>query len=269
MPQDARSDLVARTLGGAELHDRWERTYRTDANEQLYEAIFDRLLRVLPPPGSHILDAGCGVGAHTQRLARRGFRVTGVDLSAHVVSQARERAARAGVADRVTIERADLTELPFPDASFDGILAWGVLMHVPDVAGALDEITRVTRPGGRLVASEVNAHAPEAMLTRTLLVHASGREIRARRTPAGVEHDETTDSGTYLWRHADIGWLERALEERGWRVTRRLPGSFTELAPRAPGPLRGALHAVNSAWAQQDRFSWPGKGTIVAATRGG
>jgi ubiquinone/menaquinone biosynthesis C-methylase UbiE len=263
-----RQDAVAGTLAQGEIHERWERVYRTDANEQVYEAMFDRLIAHLPPPGSHVLDAGCGVGAHTSRLARRGYRVTAIDFSPHVVPQAQERMREEGLADRVEIRQDDLTRLSFGDASFDAVVAWGVLMHVPDVAAALDEITRVTRPGGRLVVSEVNARAPEAIVTRNLLTRLSSRDIRARRTAAGVEHDERTESGTYLWRHADIGWLEEQLQVRGWRTPQRLPGHFTELYQRASERASRALHALNRTWTLQDRLTWPGKGTIVVAQRG-
>jgi hypothetical protein len=50
-------DAVASTLGRGEIHERWEAAYRTDANERVYEAMFDRRIKYLPPRGSHLLDA--------------------------------------------------------------------------------------------------------------------------------------------------------------------------------------------------------------------
>src|SRR5258706_143370 len=67
-----------------------ESDYRTADNEAFYERAFDEIARVLRPgPGARILDAGCGVGAHSARLARRGFDVQAIDFSANVLDQAR------------------------------------------------------------------------------------------------------------------------------------------------------------------------------------
>ena len=264
-----RDESVAETLSGSEIHDRWETVYRTDANERVYEEMFDRLMPYLPPVGSHVLDAGCGVGAHTRRLARRGFRVTGIDFSEHVIPQAEENIRAAGLQDSVTVQRDDLTALSFDDDAFDGVMAWGVLMHVPAVDKALDEITRVCKPGGKLLISEVNLASPEALVTRELLRRLSSRPITARRTAAGIEHEEQTESGVYIWRHADIGWIEDELARRGWTNVRRVPGHFTELYQRAPARAANILHGLNRAWIRQRRLTWPGKGTMLVADRPG
>jgi SAM-dependent methyltransferase len=92
-----------------------------------------------------VLEVGCGIGDFTERVAAElGAELVAVDQSNRMVELARAR----GIDARV----ADVQALPFPDASFDAVLAAWMLYHVPDVGQALGEIRRVLRPDGRLVA---------------------------------------------------------------------------------------------------------------------
>ncbi len=94
-----------------------------------------------------VLDAGCGTGGLLDLLSRSpDFQVTGLDLSPDSLRFTRERGHRRLVG-------ADLTLLPFRTASFDVVTALDVIEHVPDDARAVEEIARVLRPGGILVAS--------------------------------------------------------------------------------------------------------------------
>lgn len=103
------------------------------------------------PPGGDLLDVPCGFGRHAVPLAAEGFRVTGVDRSATLIAEARERAAQDA---RLELVAADYRELPFADASFDAALnlytSLGYLGDEEDTH-VLREIARVLRPGGRLV----------------------------------------------------------------------------------------------------------------------
>ncbi len=107
--------------------------------------------------GLAILDAGCGTGDLTALLAEQvapDGRAVGIDLSETMVSEARHRATETLVP--VSFEVADVQQLPFPDASFDRTLASQLLVHVPDPGRAIDEMCRVTRPGGKLVLGEMD-----------------------------------------------------------------------------------------------------------------
>lgn len=93
-----------------------------DARERRY---VDRFCAALPA-GARVLDLGCGSGAPIlEDLIGRGFRVTGVDLSAEQVAQARARCPAA------TVQQADLTELGFEPGSFEGVIAYDSIWHVP------------------------------------------------------------------------------------------------------------------------------------------
>ena len=102
--------------------------------------------------GDRILDLGCGPGDDTRRLALLvggGGRVVGVDSSEAMIAEARRRAK--GSALPVEYRVGDACRLDFADGEFDGCRAERVFQHLQDPGGALAELVRVTRPGGRIV----------------------------------------------------------------------------------------------------------------------
>jgi ubiquinone/menaquinone biosynthesis C-methylase UbiE len=97
-----------------------------------------------------ILDVGSGAGqiaGHLLEFADPDARITCTDLSAQMLRRARNRLKN----DRPSFIVADLTSLPFADASFDGVTCGYVLEHVPDPRAGLSEISRVMRKGGRML----------------------------------------------------------------------------------------------------------------------
>ena len=235
---------------------RWQRVYGTDENERYFEAAFDHILKVTGArPGAFFLDAGCGGGKHAVRLARRGFRVHAVDLQA-VVPRARRRVREAGCGRTVTVEGEDIMRLSCADGSFDHVLCWGVLMHIPEVARAITELARVLKPGGCLIISETNMLSPEAALEMLSHRRARGRAVAARRTPAGIEYRTATEGVPIMWRRANPRWLVEEVEAHGLRLERRLPGQLTEAYTRARRPaLRRTLHTVNGLWLRRVRLA--------------
>src|SRR5258708_3103395 len=93
--------------------------------------------------GRDVLDAGCGAGDYSAAMSQIGARtVAGLDISAGSLRIARSKTPSAIFA------LGSLSELPYPAASYDVILLWGVLHYVPNAQAALHEIVRVLRPGG-------------------------------------------------------------------------------------------------------------------------
>jgi ubiquinone/menaquinone biosynthesis C-methylase UbiE len=101
-----------------------------------------RVMRHLAPAeGDRILEVGCGRGFVTARVQRLSPRTEGVDVNPEAV--------RHGVA--ANLRAMSATRLDFPDASFDKAYSFHTIEHVADLAGALAEMARVLRPGGRLM----------------------------------------------------------------------------------------------------------------------
>jgi ubiquinone/menaquinone biosynthesis C-methylase UbiE len=113
--------------------------------------------RLGPERASSALDVGCGYGADVIELAGRlgpGGRAVGVDLSDAMITEARRRTA--GIAADVGFQVADALALPFEDNSFDLARTETVLQHLAEPARAVSEMARVTRPGGRVGALELD-----------------------------------------------------------------------------------------------------------------
>lgn len=98
--------------------------------------------------GGDVLEVGCGTGLLLRRFAAFAKRAEGVDLSPGMLERARARG--------LSVREASATSLPFDDATFDVTCAFKVLPHVPELAGALAEMARVTRPGGVVIAELYN-----------------------------------------------------------------------------------------------------------------
>jgi SAM-dependent methyltransferase len=96
-------------------------------------------------PGDAVLDAGCGAGVPVMReLADAGMAVVGIDLSGTQLELARSRVTGAALA------QADLVALPFGDRSFEGLVSFYAVIHVPRAyhRAVFAEFRRVLRPGG-------------------------------------------------------------------------------------------------------------------------
>jgi ubiquinone/menaquinone biosynthesis C-methylase UbiE len=206
------------------------------------------MLSILKPPaGSVVLDAGCGTGVHSIRVARAGFHVKAIDISKTVLEDARRRATSEGVVDKIDFEVADLTKLQFGDASFQTIFSWGVLIHVPDIDKALVEMVRVLKPGGRLALQMTNMTAWDHKL-ESLVRALRGRGELGERMPFGRGGYCETHGGPMFWFRTDFSALSKRLKELGCVRIYRGASEFTELQRRVGGPLRWGLRKINDLW---------------------
>ena len=145
-------------------------------------------------PLSRVLDVGCGVGTTAIDIARRyGGDVTAVDIAPLMLERADANARAAGVRDRVRIEAGDILDLRFEDGSFDVVLAEAVTMFV-DRQRAAGELARVTRPGGRVLATEFLWRRPPT---------SQAREIFLGQVCPGMQFD-TLDEWVEIYRSAGL-----------------------------------------------------------------
>jgi len=107
-------------------------------------------------PG-RVLDVGCGRGFLLDAFRRRGWRVEGTEMSATSSAHAREVLG-------IPVQIGALESLAMQGGSFDAVILWHVLEHVPDPRSLLDEVQRLLRPGGVLLLSVPNFGSPEARL---------------------------------------------------------------------------------------------------------
>ncbi|MFF2046050.1 SAM-dependent methyltransferase [Kitasatospora sp. NPDC058170] len=151
------SGLLTELFGGS-LHEGYWKSpddpaTMAEASQQLTDLLAEKLA---VNPASRVLDLGCGSGAPSIRLARStGARVVGITNSAVQIEAARRNARDAGVGDQVTFTCADATVLDFEADSFDGVLMIESIFHLPDRLGALREVARVLRPGGRVALTDL------------------------------------------------------------------------------------------------------------------
>lgn len=113
-------------------------------------------------PEESVLDVGCGTGTLAIAAERRvgpAGRVMGIDPSPEMIRRARRKARR--VAPEVTFAIGAAERLPLPDAAFDAVLAVAVLHHLPGAVrpGAIGEMRRVLKPGGRLLVVDFGGPA--------------------------------------------------------------------------------------------------------------
>lgn len=127
-----------------------------------------------------VLDLCTGTGDIAVEFARRAAGVTGVDFSAEMLRNASEKAGRSDFPGRIRLVRADALRLPFGDSSFDIVSVGFGLRNLLDHRKGLIEMTRVLRPGGRLLILEMTApdRSLFGRLYRFYLRHALPRIAR-------------------------------------------------------------------------------------------
>jgi len=131
--------------------------FTPQSNARLVQA-FVRLTGL--PPGSKVVDLGCGSGIFSELLRQAGYTVVGVDISPKLIE--RGKTLYPGVEFVV----ADVETLPFADESFDGALLSGLIHHFPDPHLLMKETHRILRPDGSFMAFDPNRLNPFMYLYR-------------------------------------------------------------------------------------------------------
>jgi SAM-dependent methyltransferase len=220
--------------------------------------------------GDLLLDMGCGAGRHAFESYRRGARVVAFDYSAAelkdvgalftAMREAGEAGTEPGALAATT--NGDALRLPFPDDTFDRVIASEVLEHVTDDQVALDEVFRVLKPGGTLAAT-VPSWLPEQVCWALsdeyhapfvegghVRIYTEAR-LRARMRAAGLRpggaHHAHALHSPYWWLRCAVGPtnddhpLVRAYHQLlVWDITQEQPmGTLTRWTERLLNPVLG------------------------------
>lgn len=174
-------------------------------------------------PGERVLDLGAGTGVSTVDLAESGAYAVGSDISLGMLGVGRR------TRPQVPLVAGDALALPFADASFDAVTISFALRNVVDTAGALKEMARVTKPGGRLVVCEFS-HPTVPVFRKVYLSYLMGSLPAVARKVAS-----NPDAYVYLAESIRAWPDQRALAavigEAGWSSVkwRNLTGGIAAL----------------------------------------
>lgn len=215
--------------------------------------------------GDLVLDLGCGFGRHAYEALRRGGRVVACDMSPTELVEVRKtfqvmhEHGELAPSTMATATCGDATRLPFPDGTFDRIIASEVMEHIPDDLAALDELTRVLRPGG-VLAVTIPSWLPEVICWKLSDEYYAPKsvgghvriytenEMRQKMRGAGLEpgasHQEHGLHTPYWWLKCAVGPrnddhpLAKAYHRLlVWDIEKHPP--VTRFADRVLSPLMG------------------------------
>jgi len=238
--------------------------------------------------GELVLDLGCGFGRHAYEVLRQGAHVVACDMAIPELRQVRDtyaamvEAGEIGVDVRSATAAGDATKLPFPDETFDRIIASEVLEHVHDDQGALAELMRVLRPGGVLAAT-VPAFLPERICwALSNEYHAPAEvgghvriytraELEVKMEIAGMEpidyHRAHALHSPYWWLKCAVGTknddnplVKAYLKFLTWDIVEQ--PALTRVAEKVLSPILGKSAIL---YARKPAMATPGRTSRVAA----
>jgi ubiquinone/menaquinone biosynthesis C-methylase UbiE len=189
----------------------------------------DKVAAVLPEKGAGktVLDIACGPGVMVAPLTKRGYHVTSVDAAPEMIARAKEEHGGNPLADFAV---GDVYHLNYPDATFDSVIAMGLVEYLDDEPRAFSEMARVLKPGGLLIVSFPNYWAPWRIWSRFVMFltslprrlykrltgnpghYITHREYTLRTAKAWFTHAGVTPTRAWYYNFKLIPWpLDQAL----------------------------------------------------------
>jgi ubiquinone/menaquinone biosynthesis C-methylase UbiE len=137
-----------------------------------------------------ILDVGTGTAQIPIELCgqSRTAQVTGIDLAAHMLRVGQENVARAGLADRIGLQRTDAKHTPFADGDFAAVISNSIVHHIPEPGDVLAEMVRVVRHGGLLFVRDLLRPADEPTLVHLVAAYAGDASAHQQKMFADSLH---------------------------------------------------------------------------------
>jgi malonyl-CoA O-methyltransferase len=208
-----------------EAHEIWAPQYDSDINPLLALEIRSLIGLLGPLASKRFLDVACGTGRWMRYLKEHGATVFGADLS--------EAMLRAGTWCDVGVDRrvqAEATLLPFPDYFADTTLCAFAAGYFPDLDAAFGELARVTRPGGRVIVTDLHPSAIDAGWTRSFRADSRLYEIDHFAHTGNDFRRAGGKAGLTLCRRLDAHFsdperelFQAAGKEQVFQVVRRVP----------------------------------------------
>ncbi|MBN9264683.1 MAG: methyltransferase domain-containing protein [Hyphomicrobium sp.] len=231
---------TAETAGLLSDYERWRSSELGRITDHIEEEVIVALVE--PVFGKRVLDVGCGDGLLSARLAQEGAQIIGIDNDPRMLDAARRRAG--GAKFRPTFVGGSAEALPFPDGLFDIVVAITVLCLLSDPEKAFREMSRVLRPGGRIVIGELGRHSLWAakrrvagwfgsITWRSARFRTSG-DLKELAQAAGLEVEAIRGAVYYPPCNRCARWLAR-FDRRLSRLT-TFGAAFVALAARKPHP---------------------------------
>lgn len=217
--------------------------------DEYYLALYPYLEGYLPekgPGAERLLEIGLGYGTVSQILASRGFDYNGLDIAAGPVGMVQHRLRLLGIDDPAErVQVGSILKAPHPDQSFDHVVTIGCLHHTGDLAGAIREVHRLLRPGGRALIMVYNRNS-----FRRFKLAARGLPGRV----LGRGEDEEEMRGTYD-RNAE-GVAAPATEYTSVRRARDLFAGFSRVAVRREN-FDAPLYLSRLGLRREHLLGWP------------
>ena len=261
-------------------HEGWERV----ANK--YDSVWSSSTRQFIPPlldaadisgKMSILDVGCGPGYVSAAAAERGAIPIGLDFSAEMIAIAKK------MFPQIEFRHGDAQNLPFPNASFDRVVANFALLHLADPERACAEAARVLKPGGRfafttwakisenpfvkLVDDAIQAHANldvDLPPGPPFYLFENENEFRNALERAGFEGRSMTFAVHKIeWTVPSAGFVFDAERNAGVRTA----GLLARQTPEALRKIQSAIEKSVQPYAQGDGFAIPKAAYVVAASK--
>lgn len=233
-----------------ETLNQWDTDYYDPISLKLYDwAVADMLSLMKVEPRAPVLDGGCGPGVHSIRIAQAGHPVKAIDISSTMLKEAQHRADVAGVSEKIEFAQKDLTALDLPDASYQYVFSWGVIIHIREIEKALDELARVVAPGGKLALYLTNRQAVDHKLERLARFLLRKPPKKPERLPMGNGMWYDMPGGRlWVW-DLDAAAISEYLARNGFRLIHRRIGEWSQLQVWMSGwPRRALLHVNNLAY---------------------
>lgn len=213
-----------------------------------HAAVLDWIDSLALAPGSEMLEIGCGAGFMAVALARRGFHVHAIDSVEAMVAQARRYAAESGVDELLSVDFGNAYALAFDVASFDLVVAMGVIPWLEQPELAIQEMARVSRPGGRIILTADNRVRLNMLLDPWLnpTLAPLRRRMKHALEWAGFRRQSPDETGVVFHEFHTRRFIDEALANAGLVKGRGMTLGFGPFSlhrrPVVPEPFGIMLH---------------------------